>query len=66
MLILQIRCSFDYLFILKFVEIAFSFFFFSLSHFLFFFIIGKYGETPLYIAAQEGHEQIVDLFYRVF
>ena len=38
-----------------------SFFFsFSLSHF-FFYIHVKYGVTPLFIAAQNGHEQIVQI-----
>ena len=34
---------------------------FSLSHFSIFFFYVKDGATPLYIAAQEGHEQIVQL-----
>ena len=36
-------------------------FFFSLSHFSIFFINVKKGRTPLYIAAKEGYEQIVQL-----
>ena len=53
MLILQIRlfcCLFSF---------SFSFFF-SVSHFSIFFNV-KNGATPLYIAAQNGHEQIVQI-----
>ena len=39
---------------------VFFFFFFSLSHFSIFFNL-KRGETPLLIAAEIGHEQIVQL-----
>ena len=39
------------------------FFFFSLSHFSFFFNV-KGGVTPLFIAAQQGHEQIVQLLLK--
>ena len=38
----------------------FLFFFFSFSHFSIFFNV-KNGATPLYIAAQQGHEQIVQI-----
>ena len=42
--------------------ISFSFsFLFSFSHFSIFFFNVKNGVTPLYIAAQNGHEQIVQL-----
>ena len=40
--------------------ILFFFFFFSLSHFFSFFIL-KGGRTPLFLAACQGHEQIVQL-----
>ena len=47
--------------LLLIVSFSFSFFFlFSLSHFSIFFIV-KNGATPLYIAACQGHEQIVQL-----
>ena len=61
MLILQIRYFFfDYLFILKFVEIVFTLsFLFSLSLIFLFFFNVKDGRTPLYIAAQKGHELII-------
>ena len=39
---------------------SFFFFFFSVSHFSIFLNV-KDGRTPLYIAAQNGHEQIVQL-----
>ena len=38
----------------------FFFFFFSFS-FFYFFLNVKYGTTPLWIASQKGHEQIVEL-----
>ena len=44
---------------LLFVSFSFSFFF-SLSHFSIFFN-AKDGVTPLFIAAQKGHEQIVQI-----
>ena len=37
-------------------------FFFSFSHFSIFFINVKNGVTPLHMAAEEGHEQIVEIF----
>ena len=43
--------------LLLIVSFSFSF---SVSHFSIFFN-GKCGETPLYVAAQNGHEQIVQL-----
>ena len=45
-----------------FVDIV-SFFFFSFFSFFyyFFFNVIKEGATPLYIAAQKGHEQIVQI-----
>ena len=45
---------------LRFILLILSFFFHSLI-FLFFFFHVKHGVTPLYIAAQEGHEQIVQI-----
>ena len=56
MLIFQIRffcCLFLFLFLF--------FFFFSFSHFSIFFFNVKYGRTPLYIAAANGHKQIVEI-----
>ena len=57
MLILQIRCYF--------VWFVFFFFFFVFFHFLiflfFFFLNQKNGMTPLYVAAAQGHDQIVEL-----
>ena len=38
-----------------------SFFFFHFLIFLFFILNVKTGRTPLYIAAQNGHEQIVQI-----
>ena len=52
MLILQMRCYF-----VDIVSFSFSF---SLSHFSIFFNV-KDRTTPLFIAAQEGHEQIVQI-----
>ena len=54
MLILQLRCYF--------VD-CFSFSFSFLFHFLIFlfFLNVKNGVTPLFIAAQNGHEQIVQM-----
>ena len=52
MLILQLR--------LFFIDCFFFFFFFSLSHFSIFFN-AKDGRTPLFFAAQQGHEQIVQI-----
>ena len=37
------------------------FFFFTFSFFYFYFLNVKNGVTPLYIAAEKGHEQIVQL-----
>ena len=52
-LIFQLR------FILLIVFFFFFFFFFIFSFFYFFNV--KYGVTPLYSAAQNGHEQIVQI-----
>ena len=52
MLILQLRLFCLFLFL----------FFFSFS-FFYFFLNVKDGVTPLFIAAQEGHEQIVQLLF---
>ena len=52
MLILQLRLFFDCF--------LFLFFFFT-SHFSHFFFNVKDGATLLYIAAQKGHEQVVQL-----
>ena len=55
-LILQLRCYFDL--IVSFFLFLFLFLFQFLI-FLFFYL--KDGATPLYIAAQIGHEQIVQI-----
>ena len=52
MLILQLR----FLFVDSFLFLFFSFHFFTFTFFL-----SKKGKTPLYIAAQNGHEQIVQI-----
>ena len=44
-----------------FFSFSFFFFFFHFSHFSIFFLILKEGVTPLYTAAQKGHQQIVQL-----
>ena len=57
MSILQIRFFYYYF---KFVDLISFSFLFTFSLFTFFFNV-KNGETALYIAAQNGHEQIVQI-----
>ena len=64
-LIFQIRffCWFFFSFFFSFsvsFVVSFSFFFFSFS-FFYFFVNVKKGRTPLYIAAEEGYELILQL-----
>ena len=40
---------------------CFFFFFFTFSHFSIFFLHLKDGRTPLFLAARNGHEQIVQI-----
>ena len=52
---------FYFFFITRIEESFFFFFFFQFFIYFFFFFNIKYGETPLYVAAKNGHEQIVQV-----